>query len=446
MPKQITKHFPYSDSFPMSYRINCPECDTVFEPRPGVWSAHCPFCGCRVEVPHSVDTIDASQFRKRIRKPPGWLIRLQAHLPSWANFALICCGVLITLSVVMQAWVVTHADRSAMLMRRAIDDYQSLSESADEMLVVQACDKLLDLWTTSSARLEADRAGLTEDQTRRLRRDLIRKSWNKRLEAMSNSSTSPLQALEGESKLLDETANDPDLKDFSNKARTAWRTTRDGGIQSQLDLCQAQIDSNRPQESLKSLMNAEQLQARNLAEVPAPTDSEPRFRSLLERLSKWRGVSPRILMTESNFTSTATASSQILPLIVSLATAKGYALAEFADQAHQTLFLKSAAYTLDLQISERFGRGFEETPHRTTLIEVRMNLLRSGKSLWNQVATARTSKIPAQTAMGMSRLQLSKQSDERIERKLNEAAWETLPKAINQSMQLLEAARNSPNP
>lgn len=151
-------------------------------------------------------------------------------------------------------------------------------------------------------------------------------------------------------------------------------------------------------------------------------------------------------MTESNFTSTATASSQILPLIVSLATAKGYALAEFADQAHQTLFLKSAAYTLDLQISERFGRGFEETPHRTTLIEVRMNLLRSGKSLWNQVATARTSKIPAQTAMGMSRLQLSKQSDERIERKLNEAAWETLPKAINQSMQLLEAARNSPNP
>lgn len=396
-----------------------------------------------MEVPHSHADIDPSQFRKRFRKPPGWLIRLQNHLPVWANSALVFSSILIALSVSMQAWMVTHADHSAILMDRAIQQYKSLNPASDELDVVKSCDRMIELWAIDSARLKAESMGLTEPEIRKIRREQARKSWKKRIERLSGSKT--LDALEGYSKLLDESVSDSDLKDLTEESRNLWRTARDNSIQKTLDQCQAQMQANQPQESLKSLMEVEKFQLQNLEGVPSAADTEPRFATLVQALAKWRGMSVQLMMTESNFTKSDKASEQILPVIEKNGLAKGYLFPRFTVATHQDLFLKSALFRFDLQVSERYGRGFEETPHRTTLIEVRMNLIRDGQSIWNQAATTRTPRIPAKTAMGMSRLQLSKQSDERIERKLNEAAWESLPKPLNQSLQLLEGAGSWPD-
>lgn len=419
--------------------MNCPECDTVFEPPDDVWSARCPFCGCEVEVPHTHGHLNAGTFRKRLRKQPGWLIRLRSHLPGWANTVLVLCFSLILLSVLMQAWVATHADRSATAMLRAISGYQAATKPpADADVLINAYDNLLANWGSDSAQRVADQAGLKKPVLRNQRRTLIRTRWNGDLtrQAMQPAAN----ALKGIAELIDQARGEEDLADLAAQGRNHWQKRRDGAIQAALKQAAAQIQNQNAAKAAEELKTAEFFWLENLAEVPPAKEFETPLTNTARQLAGWRGIRLDVQMVSTTFTSADQARTVVGPVIAKAWLAKGYVSPEFKSEKLGRVFQDSSRFLLTARIAERYGRGFEETPHRTTILDVKLALVQNGREAWAQQATARTPRIPARTAMGMSRLQLSKQSDEKIEKKLNEAAWESLPAALSQPLQLLEDA------
>ena len=417
--------------------MNCPECDTVFEPPDDVWLARCPFCSCEVEVPHAHGHFNAGEFRMRLRKQPGWLIRLRAHLPGWANPVMVLSFSLLLLSLLMQAWMATHLDRSATAMSRAIADYKSLDKKEiDDQ--IKSCDTLLAAWGTESAKAVAEQDGLKQAAVQSQRRSLMRDRWNATLALQY---TQPAEAaLKSIAELVEQAKADHDLSDLAQVARSQWQKRRHQAIQTALDQAQAAMANRNAAQAAQDLLTAERFWLETLAEVPLPAEFESTIASFTRHLATWRGIRLDVQMNSTTFTTADQARPQVSPVLSQAWQAKGYVLPEFKSKNLNRLFQESSRFLINARIAERYGRGFEETPHRTTILEVKLALLQNGREVWSQVATARTPRIPARTAMGMSRLQLSKQSDEKIEKKLNEAAWESLPAALSQPLQLLEDA------
>jgi hypothetical protein len=146
-------------------------------------------------------------------------------------------------------------------------------------------------------------------------------------------------------------------------------------------------------------------------------------------------------MVDRTFSTNDEACRRLEPLIVADAERIGYVVGDLKDPKLNDLFREASRYRLEATISERFSRTFEDTPHRTTSLEFGFVLFEDGAEVGRRTATARTPRIPASTAIGMSRLQLSKRSDERIEKRLAEAAWETIPSPVRQALSSLPAPK-----
>jgi len=417
--------------------MNCPECDTVFEPPDDVWQARCPFCACEVEVPHTHGHLDASAFRKRLRKQPGWLIRLRGHLPGWANPVMVLSFSLLLISMLLQAWMATHLDNSARAMSRAIAGYKSNSNQEINARI-KACDTLIAAWSSDSAVAVAEQAGLKRVNIETERRSLVRERFNADLARQNQQDAEAALATIAE--LVDLTKSDRDLIDLAPSARTNWQNRRDSAIKNALDLASSNMAAQNAASAALAVQTAERLSLANLPEVPSAKVFDASIDQLARQLARWRGLRLDVQMTTTTFTSAEQARQLINPVLRKAWQEKGYVSPGFKSATLDRAFQVDSRFVMSVRIAERYGRGFEETPHRTTILEVKISLMDKGQEVWSQQATARTPRIPARTAMGMSRLQLSKQSDEKIERKLNEAAWESLPAALSQPLQLLEDA------
>lgn len=429
----------------MSLRINCPECDTVFEPPGDVWSARCPFCAHEVEVPHTHGELNAATFRKRLRKQPGWLIRLRSHLPAWANPVLILSFSLLMLSFTLQAWMATHADRSATAMLRAIKAYQAVATTTDTDELIKSCDRLIAQWGPESANQVAAQAGLKLASIRHQRLNLVRNRWSAALHRQAGQNTQA--ALVAIATLIDQAKADQDLVELVPKGLSQWQKERSLAIGNSIERCRANIQSRNAAQAAEELINAEAFWLARLTEVTVPEEFDTTLTNLATQLARWRGIRFDVQMTSTTFTAAEQARQLTEPVAARAWKGKGYIAPRFKSDRLARAFQDSSTFRLSQRIAERYGRGFEETPHRTTILEVQLTLYQNNREVWSQQSTSRTPRIPARTAMGMSRLQLSKQSDEKIEKKLNEAAWESLPASLSQPLQLLEdAVRLAPGP
>lgn len=362
-------------------------------------------------------------------------------MPGWGNAVLVISFSLFLVGVFMQAWVATHGDQASTAMRRAIRIYTADQAEATDKKRLEDLDNLISAWQSPSAEQVALAMGLVRNELVDKRRELIRHIWNHDLETASKLPAD--DALKQIEALNQKAADEPDLQRLLKVGTEKWRAIRAREINKNLELCRAATLRGDVKDAGEVLVRAEKFW---LMMHPGVDDAGPFEELLVEEttiLARKIGYIYEPRMVAKVFTETETARRITLPVISKAMMEKGYAAPQFTSARLPEVFRKNAAFRLAVEITERYGRGFEETPHRTTILEARLTLFRGSRVVTNQQATARTPRIPATTAMGMSRLQLSKQSDEKIERKLNEAAWETLPGALAQPLQLIPTASPS---
>lgn len=430
----------------MALHILCPECDTVFEPPAGVWTAHCPFCGHVSEVPHTISTLDSTKFRKRLRKTPGWITDLLNHMPPWGGRVLVFSFILCLISSLLQAWTSAHSDQSRIAMIRAVENLAKARSGTDSEELIKALDGTLSVWDSESSEQVASEAGLIRDQIRKERKTLIQRVWSEALEKLNRNETDPEKRLQALSNLADRATEDDDLIELKSAALQFWRDLRDLETDKALNLADQQKSNAKAVASLESLKRAYRWANENRPEMDRNVDRLFKIEKFARQLAEWRGVIVVPEMVRTTFTDLPAASGQILPTVSQNLRTRDYLMAEPEDKDFAKWFQESSGFQLRVGIDEHFGRPFEDTPHRTTIITVLLKFNRGDETLWSQQATGRTPRIPAKTAMGMSRLQLSSKSDEKIEKRLAEAAWESLPQALNQVMQLLpEAGKTAPS-
>lgn len=423
----------------MAIRIHCPQCDTVFEPPVEVWTALCPFCGYETEVPHTHQDIDHGTFRRKARRAPGWCVTLLAAMPPWGGPALVLSFILLLASAFMQSWTAAHSDRSATAMSRALKSLESARASGENDKILEGLDQVLAAWASESAENMATAAGLKKGSVKEQRKSLIQARWlKKRNLAAGLTDEKSLKLIED---LEKEALGEPDLNSLVDSAAKAWEEARSRLVnQSRADFSAA-FNSGQWQKATMALTSAVNLQTRARRSGQGQQALGDELRDSVTQLARSHGVRINSSMVRTLFTDLPTASSRTLPAIRRILADKGYFELNSLSTEADKLFQDQSAYRLDVKYDETFGRPFEETPHRIGIITIGMTLFKRTDQIWVQSATARTPRNPAQTAIGLSRIQLSKNTDERIERKFNEAAWENAPSALNQALQLVPVAR-----
>lgn len=362
-------------------------------------------------------------------------------MPGWGNAVLVISFSLFLTGAFMQAWVATHGDQAATAMRRAIRSYTEDQSGATETKRLQNLEDVIGAWQSPSAEKVARASGLVRNELVEKRRDLIRQIWSHDLE---NAAKQPADdALKQIEALNQMTAGEPDLQNLLKVGTEKWQAIRAVEINKNLELCRVATLRGDAKAAGDSLVRAEKFWLMKQSGLNDAGQFEGLLAESTASLAQKIGYIYEPYMTAKVFNVTEDARRITLPTISKAMNDKGYAAPTLASRQLSDTFRKNAAFRLVVEITERYGRGFEETPHRTTILEARLTLFRGSRAVTNQQATARTPRIPATTAMGMSRLQLSKQSDEKIERKLNEAAWEALPGALTQPLQLIPKVTRS---
>jgi hypothetical protein len=423
----------------MSFRVHCPDCDIVFEPPAGVWSARCPFCGKEVEVPHIHGVAVPTGYRKRVRKGAGRWVIFQAHLPRWTNSVLAVSFVMLLASALIQAWLSAHEERSAGAMRRALAAWKSAGESREPSQVVDAADRLLEAIGPDSANRILASEGLTESVVRDHRSKAVRTSWTMRFDkAIGASDEASLRVL---SELTEEAGRDSDLNAERQRAVDAWLALRERLTRQALAENEAALSRGESQPCWVALVRASRVESMSIQGGERSEVLRQEVERAADRTAGKFGLSVICSMVDRTFSTNDEACRRLEPLIVADAERIGYVVGDLKDPKLNDLFREASRYRLEATISERFSRTFEDTPHRTTSLEFGFVLFEDGAEVGRRTATARTPRIPASTAIGMSRLQLSKRSDERIEKRLAEAAWETIPSPVRQALSSLPAPK-----
>lgn len=430
----------------MGIRVICPECDTVFEPPAGVWSAQCPFCGRESEVPHAVQSIDSSKVRKRLRKPPGWLIVLLNHMPPWGSRVLISSFCLMLASFLMQTWTSAHSDQSKIAMQRAIRGLNLARSEQKPDALLKAIDATIQSWTTDSAQFAAQSAGLDRDSLKNERRFLARLIWSNALKQLQESPDDALSRLDAAGELADSASADQDLYELKPEAVRFWTLLRDDQVARHLGRSRELSQAQKAAESADELTASVAWNLKTRPEVAINAQLRAAIEAQALALAQSNGIVVASEMIRTVFTDLDHAALKIMPLVEKNLRDRNYVLLNSKDEALNQMFRDASKFRLVIKIDERFGRPFEDTPHRTTLVDTNFILSDKSKIIWQQTASARTPRIPARTSMGMSRLQLSKRSDEKVERKLSEATWESVPAGLNQTLQLLpQASQGNPS-
>jgi hypothetical protein len=422
----------------MSIRIHCSHCDTVFEPPEDVWSARCPFCSHETEVPRTHQGFDHGTFRRRYRRAPGWLVVLITAMPPWGGPALVASFFLLLASAFMQSWTAAHSDRSATAMVRAIKQLE-LSTNADKNQdLLKSYDLVLLAWTTESADELATKAGLKKEVLRKNRSELAQKLWQSNLAlAVNDSSERGLRSIE---ELEQEALSDEDLKPLANAAAEAWEMAKSGQVNRFIATARSAATAGEISKALADLGAAINWQMKAKGGKTTNDPLPEQLRKLITEISLRNGLIVDSAISRTIFTDLKTATARCQPTIEKRLLEKRYAVFQSPSSEANRIFQENAPYRLTVRYEENYGRPYEDTPHRIGIINVQMALSKGNSQLWAQSAMARTPRNPAQTAMGLSRLQLSKNTDGRVERRFNEAAWETVPAALSQSLQLLPMA------
>lgn len=403
----------------------------MFEPPIGVLTALCPFCGKAVEVPQFRPGDKPVGYRKRIRKGPGWWLMLRAHLPSWANRAMAASFVMIMTSALIQSWLAAHRLRSADDLERALQAWNQAIESRRDAATVEAADRLLAILQTIDPKEIAEVDSIDAAKIRELRSKAAQADWTRRLQAaLALRKASGLNDLKA---LVAEAAADADLARFTAHARDAWAALRQELMRADLARFEAALAANRGEEAENALKSAENVMIEQVEDRSATPPADAEITLAVDRLAARLGLAIRFRLTEANFANESFAREKALPLFEDRLRALGYVIGKFRHAELERRFRDGARYRLDIDVAERFGRPYEDTPHRTTTIQFDLVLSAAGIAPQRRNAAVRTPRIPAKTAIGMSRLQLSKRSDEKIERKLEEAAWESITGPVTQA-------------
>jgi hypothetical protein len=404
----------------------------MFEPPSGVWSAQCPFCGKKVEVPQIRAGETGSGFRKRIRKGPGWLLRLRAHMPSWANRVLVLSFVMILSSALIQSWLVAHGRRAANAVRRAHEAWTLAAASHDDAETLRAADRLLALLDTEEAKARAAKLGSKESEVRERRAFAARSYWDSRF--VTAAKAPPLEALEAIADLHQESNSDSDLSTRTEKATQEWNSIRAGAVRSALDQCEAALAAKKNQAAWLSLKFAEDVYLKRLEDKQPDDEFRTGIIEAVKKVAGQFGMTIDFRLIAKTFSTVESASTRVLPLIRTKMKGEGYVFGDLESPDFRAKFSEFTKYRLEIEVSEKYGRKFEDTPHRTTTLDFIFVLKSDGAPDEKRSAVARTPRIPAKTAIGMSRIQLAKQSDERVERNLATAAWDEVDGPISQAI------------
>ncbi|MBI1325780.1 hypothetical protein GC170_21675, partial [bacterium] len=405
----------------MSFRIHCPECDIMFEPPAGVWAAQCPFCGKLVEVPQVRAGSTSTEFRKRVRKGPGWWPRLRAHLPAWTNLVLATSFVMLLTSALIQAWLAAHEQRSSDAFLRAMVSWKKAQADKDDAETVKAADRLIEILKSEPARELAAAQGLKESEVASMRRKAARANWERRLEGATKKP--PDEAFADLSDLFRLAKADADSIDLAPKSVEAWARIRADTIRAAMSQFAAAFDKGESRSAWNSLKSAEGFLGRKFDDGSGSDPFRVEIGRAVDRIAGRFGLTFGFRMKARTFVSENDAKDRVLPLLEDRLGKLGYIVNDLKDPEYVKRFDDSAKYRMDVEVAEKYGRAFEDTPHRTTSIEFDFVLKSPGMADERRNVVVRTPRIPAKTAIGMSRLQLAKNSDERIERNLQQAAW-----------------------
>jgi|GEM_PF-6837561 len=416
----------------MSFRIHCPECDIMFEPPGGVWTARCPFCGKPVEVPQIRPGEEPKGYRQRVRKGPGrWLV-LRAHLPTWANLAMAASFVMIMTSILIQSWLAAGRLRSADSFERALDSWNQALASRQDAETVKAADRLLALLQSPEAKVFVVDRPIDAQSIRSQRRTAAQADWNRRFQVATGARSA--EGLSAMKSLWAETSADTDLAGFASRASDAWAALRADLILADLARFEVAIAANESRKAADALKSAETVMLASLDDQDQSIRVHEGIAEAAQKLAARFGLSIRFRLAEATFTDDKTARQRVVPLFEDRLRASGYVIMKFRDEAVDRMFREAVKYRLDLDVAERYGRTFDDTPHRTTTLQFDFVLNAAGLDPQRRNAVARTPRIPAKTAIGMSRLQLSKRSDDKIERTLDEAAWDSIAGPVSQAI------------
>lgn len=411
----------------------------MFEPPGGVWAAQCPFCGRQVEVPQFRAGTPVTEFRKRVRKGPGWLPKLRSHLPGWANLALATSFVMILSSSLIQAWLAAHEQRSSDAYLRARDSWNRAIAGTDDSETVKAADRLLEILKSDAVREIASAQGLMESEIAGRRRLSARADWERRFSEASTKT--PEEAFVNLGDLYRLATSDSDLNGLASQAAEAWSRIRSDRIRADLAQFAVALEKGESHAAWNSLTSAAGFLGLKFGESSGSDAFRDEIGQAVERIAGRYGLTFGFRLKARTFVSETDARERVLPLLEDRMGKLGYLVNDLKDPVFGKRFQDAAKYRMEIELSEKYGRAFEETPHKTTSLEFDFVLKSPGMGDERRNVVVRTPRIPAKTAIGMSRLQLAKSSDERIERNLQQAAWDSIAGPVSQTLGTYSAPR-----
>ncbi len=404
----------------------------MFEPPAGVWAAQCPFCGKQVEVPQMRAGSAQPEFRKRVRKGPGWWPVVRSHLPGWTNLALSAVFLMLLTSALIQAWLAAHEKRTSDAFERAVESWNKAIAGGNAAETVKSADRLLLMLKTDSARELAAARGLQETDVATRRKTAARADWERRFEAAIE--LSPEASFADLSDLFGLAKSDPDLSSQAPLAAEAWAKRRAEVMRTAMAQVAAALEKGESASAWKSLKTAESFLVRTMDQNSAEDPFRAEISQAVERIAGRFGMTFVLSTKATVFVSENAARERVVPILQERMGKMGYLFDDLTDPEFVKRFRQAARFRMEIGVTEKYGKPFEDTPHRTTAIEFDFVLKSAGMNDERRNVVVRTPRIPAKTAIGMSRLQLAKNSDERIERTLQQAAWDSIAGPVSQTV------------
>jgi len=357
---------------------------------------------------------------------------MRSHLPGWTNLALAAVFVMLLTSALIQAWLAAHEKRASDDFARAVESWNQAVAGGDFAETVKAADRLLLMLKTASARDLAAARGLQETDVSTRRKTAARADWERRFEAATE--LSPEASFAALADLFRLAKSDPDLSSQAPLAVAAWAKRRTEVIRAAMAQFAAALEKGESPAAWKSLKTAESFLVRTIDENSADDPFRAEISQAVDRIAGRFGMTFVLKTKATVFVSENAARERVVPILQERMSKMGYLFDDLTDPDFAKRFRQAARYRMEIGVTEKYGKTFEDTPHRTTAIEFDFVLKSAGANEERRNVVVRTPRIPAKTAIGMSRLQLAKNSDERIERNLQQAAWDSIAGPISQTV------------
>lgn len=381
----------------------CPECGTEIEPgerTPGR-QVRCAECNTLVEVPF----FPRGMATRRRRGRRSWW---RAYVPVALAGAVGVC-VLVGMVAFGSSRQAEHVREIARLIAIA-DDAARAGRWGEAFTGLESA-----LVLSRTRRIEPP--GGVEALAAR-RDDAARRDVDQRLEALRTMSETDAAVALGESlTVLARTRSAPGMANLTDRAEETAREARDRWLKVQAAVSRRLLDAGRGVEAVKGLERARQTAAAMPADLSgeAIEQLEEAVRQVVARVGV--EVAPVQVATSRSVEPEPSHQAELRPMIVESLQREGY-LAAPAGSPFATIWA-DAPFAFRLEVDERPGGRYMQSPNLMTSIEATLRLERAGRPMWVESVQARTREpIQNVSALEASRLGLGTSRNAEVEQRL----------------------------